>query len=92
MSSWCQRAGSRGLPRPCAGRRGETWRATPWMRVLPQTEHLAKQMLMNARSWQKQWENEGKTPPSDADKKALAERISKMEGKFRSCQLGKTAM
>jgi len=62
------------------------------MRVLPQTEHLAKQMLMNARSWQKQWENEGKTPPSDADKKALAERISKMEGKFRSCQLGKTAM
>ncbi|CAJ1331698.1 unnamed protein product [Effrenium voratum] len=60
------------------------------LRILPQTEHLAVQMLMNARSWQKQWENEGKTPPSDNDKKLLNERILKMENKFRSCQLGKT--
>jgi len=59
------------------------------MRILPQTEHLAVQMLMNARSWQKQWENEGKNPPSDADKKALTERIGKMEAKFRSSQVVK---
>lgn len=61
------------------------------MRILPATEHLAVQMLMNARSWQKQWENEGKVPPSDHDKKLLNERIIKMENKFRSCQAGKSA-
>jgi len=59
------------------------------MRILPATEHLAVQMLMNARSWQKQWESEGKTPPSDNDKKLLNERIIKMENKFRTCQAGK---
>lgn len=44
---------------------------------------------MNARSWQKQWEAEGKVPPSDSDKKLLNERIIKMENKFRTSQAGK---
>lgn len=60
------------------------------MKILPATEHLAVQMLMNARSWQKQWEAEGKVPPSDSDKKLLNERIIKMENKFRTCQAGKS--
>jgi len=57
------------------------------MKVLPQTEHLAIQMLQNARSWQKQWENEKtQAQPTDAEKKALNDRLAKLEHRYRTCK------
>jgi len=55
------------------------------MRVLPQTEHLAVQMLQNARTWQKHWETEKNDPPSEVDRKNLDARIVKMERRYRTC-------
>mmetsp|Transcript_59040 Transcript_59040/g.104933 ORF Transcript_59040/g.104933 Transcript_59040/m.104933 type:complete len:858 (-) Transcript_59040:75-2648(-) len=54
------------------------------MKVLPQTEHLAVQMLQNARTWQKHWETEHKDPPSDVDRRMLSDRIVKLEHRYRS--------
>jgi len=59
------------------------------MRVLPQTEHLAVQMLQNARTWQKHWETEKNDPPSEVDRKNLDVRIMKMEHRYRLAQVSK---
>jgi len=56
------------------------------MKVLPQTEHLAIQMLQNARSWQKQWENEKTQQPTESEKKALNDRLVKLEHRYRTCK------
>jgi len=53
------------------------------MKVLPPTEPLAEQMVRNLKSWHQQWQSETKPPPSEQDKKALVDRISKLEARFQ---------
>ncbi|CAE8621137.1 unnamed protein product [Polarella glacialis] len=55
------------------------------IRVFPQMDALAVQMLQNARTWQKHWETDNKQYPSEEDKKALNARIMKLEQRYRTC-------
>jgi len=53
------------------------------IKVLPPMDSNAEQMLQNVKTWHQHWLSETKPPPSDQDKRGLAERISKLETKYR---------
>jgi len=52
------------------------------VKVLPPTESHADQMIQNLKTWHNTWLTDTKPPPSDAEKKTLAERVAKLEQKF----------
>lgn len=52
------------------------------VKVLPPTESHARQMIQNVNTWQAHWLSETKPPPTEAERKALADRISKLESKY----------
>eukprot|EP00927_Polykrikos_kofoidii_P028472 TRINITY_DN24855_c0_g2_i1.p1 TRINITY_DN24855_c0_g2~~TRINITY_DN24855_c0_g2_i1.p1 ORF type:complete len:1003 (-),score=207.04 TRINITY_DN24855_c0_g2_i1:122-2974(-) len=55
------------------------------IKVLPPTEPLAEQMVNNVKTWHQQWLAETKPTPSDQDKKALVDRVAKLEQRFHEC-------
>jgi len=58
------------------------------IKVLPPTEPNAEQMLQNVKTWHQHWLSETKPPPSEAEKKALSERIAKLENRYHECHPG----
>lgn len=58
------------------------------IKVLPPTEPNAEQMLQNVKTWHQHWLTETKPPPSDSEKKALFERIAKLENRYHECHPG----
>lgn len=52
------------------------------VKVLPPTEHMAEQLVQNAISWQKHWLQDTQPEPTAAERKALADRIIKLENKL----------
>jgi hypothetical protein len=52
------------------------------IKVLPPTEPNAEQMIQNVKTWHQLWLTETRPPPSDTEKKALADRIAKLEARF----------
>jgi hypothetical protein len=51
-------------------------------KLLPPTEPLAEQMVSNAKTWHQQWLTDTKPAPTDQEKKALVDRIGKLEQRF----------
>eukprot|EP00811_Abedinium_folium_P033030 NODE_6023_length_1712_cov_4.540694.p1 GENE.NODE_6023_length_1712_cov_4.540694~~NODE_6023_length_1712_cov_4.540694.p1 ORF type:complete len:425 (-),score=149.55 NODE_6023_length_1712_cov_4.540694:437-1549(-) len=51
--------------------------------VLPPLEPHAEQMILNAKMWYEQWLTEAHHPRSEAELRALAERLQKLENKYR---------
>lgn len=58
------------------------------IKVLPPTEPNAEQMLSNVKTWHQHWLSETKPPPSEAEKKALSERIVKLENRYHELNPG----
>merc|ERR1740121_2196864 len=54
------------------------------VKVLPPTEAHADQMIQNLKTWHNTWLSDTKPPPTENEKKALADRITKLEQKFLS--------
>jgi len=52
------------------------------IKLLPPTESHGEQMIQNLKTWHASWLTDTKPPPSDAEKKALAERVAKLEARF----------
>jgi len=52
------------------------------VKVLPPTDSHAEQMIQNLKTWHTNWLSDTKPPPSDTEKRALAERVNKLEMKF----------
>jgi len=55
------------------------------MKVLPPTALLAKQLVSNMKTWEKAWISETTPPPTDQEKKAVTERIAKVEQRYFEC-------
>lgn len=53
------------------------------VKVLPPTEQLLEQMILNAKSWQAQWLSE-KPDATDSAKKTLQDRIQKLHLRFKA--------
>merc|ERR1711862_328716 len=53
------------------------------VKVLPPTEPLAEQMVSNVKTWHKQWLSEAAPQPGDGEKKVVAERITKLEERYK---------
>merc|ERR1719359_1611376 len=49
------------------------------IKVLPPMDQNAEQMLQNVKTWHQLWLTETKPAPAESEKKALAERIAKLE-------------
>eukprot|EP00928_Gymnodinium_smaydae_P010946 TRINITY_DN14117_c0_g1_i1.p1 TRINITY_DN14117_c0_g1~~TRINITY_DN14117_c0_g1_i1.p1 ORF type:complete len:1017 (-),score=251.02 TRINITY_DN14117_c0_g1_i1:41-3091(-) len=54
------------------------------VKILPPVEPFAAQMVTNAATWHQYWLSETQPPPSDGEKRAVADRIAKLQGKFSS--------
>jgi len=52
------------------------------IKVLPPTDQNAEQMLQNVKTWHQLWLTETKPLPSEQDKKALSDRIAKLDEKY----------
>merc|ERR1712099_10843 len=52
------------------------------VKVLPPTDVNAEQMLSNVKTWHHHWLSETKPPPNESEKKALSDRIAKLEHKY----------
>eukprot|EP00930_Biecheleria_cincta_P033657 TRINITY_DN23318_c0_g1_i1.p1 TRINITY_DN23318_c0_g1~~TRINITY_DN23318_c0_g1_i1.p1 ORF type:complete len:1004 (-),score=156.38 TRINITY_DN23318_c0_g1_i1:63-3074(-) len=53
------------------------------VKILPPTESLLEQMMLNVKSWQAQWLSE--TPEAtDSEKKALQDRVQKLHLRFKA--------
>jgi len=52
------------------------------VKVLPPMQKMADLMLANMKTWHNSWLTDTKLPPTDAEKKALADRITKLEQKY----------
>merc|ERR1719359_1226492 len=49
------------------------------IKVLPPMDQNAEQMIQNVKTWHQIWLTETKPPPSESEKKALSDRIAKLE-------------
>jgi len=49
------------------------------IKVLPPMDQNAEQMIQNVKTWHQIWLTETKPPPTDSEKKALLDRIGKLE-------------
>jgi len=58
-------------------------------KVLPPTETLLEQLIQNAKVWQQQWLTETRPPPGEAEKRALADRVTKLEQKHMEYMAGR---
>lgn len=57
------------------------------VKILPPTEQLLEQMMLNVKSWQAQWLSE--TPDAkDPEKKALQDRVQKLHLRFKALNDG----
>jgi len=52
------------------------------IKVLPPTDQNAEQMLQNVKTWHQLWLSETTPAPSDTEKKALSDRIIKLEERY----------
>jgi hypothetical protein len=52
------------------------------IKVLPPMDQSAEHLIQNVKSWHQLWLTDTKPPPSETEKKALADRISKLEHRY----------
>jgi hypothetical protein len=52
------------------------------IKVLPPMDQNAEQMLQNIKTWHQLWLTETKPPPTDSEKKALSDRVAKLEHRY----------
>merc|ERR1712060_207907 len=52
------------------------------IKVLPPTEAQAEQMIQNTKTWHNLWLSETKPPPSESERRAMLDRVTRLEARF----------